>query len=324
MEQIKEISPSELKLKPGLGLIRILSADETGRRWLGIGLCAISGISYGFQALLAKLAYSNGGNVSTMLTLRFTIAALGVWGLVALLRPPLRQPRSTLLGLGFLGSLFVTNSLFFYLALQEMAAGTATLLVFSFPALVVVWSVLFFKERLKLARGVALVMALLGCALTIDPLAALASGQNFSWLGTLFALGSAFSNSFYVLLSGKFGRGVPGLVAAAWGVPITAGIFAAWGLLSGNFQANMTPLGWACCLAIGLMTAFSIGAFLTGIQLIGPSRASITATTEPATTVLISIFFLSEPASLIKLAGGALIIGAVILLSKPAEVGSPG
>src|SRR5207248_181172 len=141
--------------------------------------------------------------------------------------------------------------------------------------------VLFFKERLGPPRLIALALALVGCVLTVDPLAMLTSSQTFSWLGALFAFGSAFSNSIYIVLSSKFGKGLPGLVMAAVSVPITALAFLGWCVYSGEFQFQMSPVAWLCCLGIGVLTAFALASYLTGIQLIGPSQAAITSTTEP-------------------------------------------
>ncbi len=318
---MEKASPVELKLeavvRPAQTQAKAESEGKRQRLW-GLGLCAAAGFSYGFQALLVKWAYAEGVNVTTVLTMRFVIATIGVWGLVAVVRPALRQPRRKLAGLGLLGLLFVTNALTYYLALDLLAAGTTTLLVYCFPVLVVIWATLFFGERLGFLRLIALALAVLGCLLTVDPVALLTtSGQAFSLLGALFAFASALSNSFYVVLSAPFGRGVPGLVQAAWSVPVTALVYIIWCLISGQFQFGQTPLGWACCLGIGILTAFSIGAYLAGIGLIGSSRAAITATTEPATAVILSILLLGEPASPLKLLGGVLIIGAVLILSRP-------
>jgi drug/metabolite transporter (DMT)-like permease len=317
---VEELSSLELNIRPVLKtettLKRAAARAGTERVWLGIALCAAAGISYGIQAPMIKWAYANGVNVSMMLAVRFIIAALGVWALIAVLRPDLRLSRMKMGQVGLLGLIFITSSLFFYLSVQEMAAGTATLLVYTFPALVVLWSVLFFKERMGRTRWLALGLALLGCMLTIDPVAALGAGQNFSWLGAVFALGSAFSNSIYNVLSGLFGKGISGLVIAFWSVPVTALAYTTWMAVSGQFQAELPLAGWACCVGIGVLTAFSIGAYLVGLKMIGPSRASITATSEPATTVVLGILLLAEPASPLKLAGGAMIIGAVLILSR--------
>jgi drug/metabolite transporter (DMT)-like permease len=183
---------------------------------------------------------------------------------------------------------------------------------------VVLWSVLFLKERMDKQRAGALLLALLGCVLTVDPFSLVgASAAKFSFEGVFLALGSALSYSFYILLAGRFGKGVPGLVAAAYSVPATALIYIGWCILSGQFQWGMSGLGWLYCLVIGVGAALAIGCYQTGIQLIGPVRASITATTEPATAVLLGIIILNENANLVKLVGGSLILGAVLLLSRP-------
>lgn len=285
---------------------------------LGIGLMALAGIIYGTQGPLIKWAYANGTNVTTMLTLRFAIALVGVWGLLLIQRRrlPLRQPPRKLAFLFFLGALFITNSLFYYLAIQQMEIGTTTLLVYCFPALVVLWSVLIFKEPINRLRIIALLLSLLGCALMVDPVAALGAASGFSLLGAVFALGSAFSNSWYMVLAGHFGRGVPGLVAAGYGLPVTTLGFFLWGVVAGSLQFNMPPAAWACCLAIGLLTAVAIACTLVGLTLAGPSRGAMTITTEPAVGVLLGVVLLGEDLSLIKFVGGALIISAIFLLSR--------
>lgn len=297
------------------------SGPKPDRTWLGIGLCALSGVSYGAQALLVKWAYAQGVNTTSVLTLRFVVAAVGCWLLVGLMRPGLRLSVPRVAGLGFLGLLFVINSLFYYLSLDMLDAGTAALLGSTFPGWVVLWSVLFLKERLDIRRGLALLFALVGCVLTADPASFLgASGEKFSWPGVVLALTGALGYSFYILLSGRFGQGVPGLVVAAYSVPVTALVFIVWCAISGQFQWGMNGLGWLCCLGVGVGAAIAIGTYQVGIQLIGPSRAAITATTEPATAVLLGIVVLGETASLVKLLGGGLIIGAVMLLSRSSQV----
>jgi drug/metabolite transporter (DMT)-like permease len=298
-----------------------VAVTETANRrvLLGVILMALAGVAYGCQAPLIKIAYANGGNSTSMLTLRFFIAMIGVWSLILIQRKslPLRQPPRRVAFLFFLGALFITNSLFFYLAVAQMEASSATLLVYCFPALVVLWSVLIFKEPVNRVRLVALALSLLGCALTVDPVAALGAAAGFSWLGALYALGSAFSNSWYMVLAGHFGRGIPGLVSAGYGIPITTLGFFIWGIVGNSLQFNMTPVGWICCLAIGLLTAFAIACTLIGLTLAGPSRGAMTITTEPVVTVMLGFLLLGEELSLVKLAGGGLILTAIFLLSRP-------
>ncbi len=50
--------------------------------------------------------------------------------------------------------------------------------------------------------------------------------------------------------------------------------------------------------------------------MIGASRAAITGTTEPATAVVLGILLLGDPTNPVKLGGGVLIIGAVLVMSQ--------
>jgi drug/metabolite transporter (DMT)-like permease len=291
-------------------------------RWLGIVLVALTGVSYAVQGILSQYAYRGGADVPTLLALRFGVGTLVIWALLLAmpraLRPPLRYPRRDLLGFGLLGALFVTNALFYYLSLTQLPVGTAAVLVFVFPALVVLWSVLFFGERLTALKAGALLLALAGVVFTVDPAAALAVGMGFSWLGVLWALGSAFSNSWYVVLAGAVGRGKPSLAVALYSLPVTAVFFGGYLLVAGG-SYGMETIAWASCLAIGALTGVSIYLYLIGLARIGASRAAIVATSEPATALLLGALLLSEAVTPVKLLGGACIAAAITLLSLPGE-----
>ena len=60
--------------------------DPAYRR--GIGLVLVSAMAFGAMAIFAKLAYDEGANTSTLLTLRFVFAALILWAIVAARRRP--------------------------------------------------------------------------------------------------------------------------------------------------------------------------------------------------------------------------------------------
>ena len=319
MSLLEDLAPAKLPVSPISTSTEVVVAPAVSpvveRRWLGIFLCALAGASYGTQAIFGTWAYHQGVNTTTLLTMRFVVGGSIIWLLVPIIRPRMRVTPRQLAGLGILGVLFTTSSLFYYLGLNLLPAGTTALLGNTFPVWVILWAVLFFGERLDRNRIIALFLAVGGCALTVDPVAVLTTGAQFSLPGAILALGSAFSNSIYIVLSGKFSKGLSGLAAAAWSIPVTTAIFLIWCVISGQFQWDNTLIGWLCCLAVGGGTALSIIVYQAGIQIIGSSRAAITATTEPAAAVLLGILLLNEPASPIKLTGGLMIMGAIVLLS---------
>ena len=289
------------------------------RRWAGVGLVTVAGASYGVQSVLAKVAYDRGMDVPTVLAVRFGVASVLIWMVVAARRrhtAPLRVPGRKLLGFGLLGLLFVTNALFGYLALTYLPASTTTLLIFAFPALVVLWSRLFFGERLGRIKLGCLALGLVGCLLTVDPVTVFTAGSTLSLVGIGWALLSALSNSWYATLAGPIGRGTSGLTVAAYSLPVTAVCFLSYLTVYGGPAGGVSVTGWLACISIGALAGLSVGALLSGIARIGPSQAAIVSTSEPATAVLLGALVLAEPLKLITLLGGGCIVAAIVLLSR--------
>ncbi len=296
--------------------------SDRRQRWIGVGLVTLAGAGYAVQSILAKVAYDDGADVPTVLGVRFGVASLLVWTVVLALRrqrwPPLRVPPLQALGFAVLGLLFVTNALFAYLALTDLPAGTTTLLIFVFPALVVLWSRLLFGERLGRLKLGCLALGLVGCVLTVDPVAVFAAGSAVSLAGVGWALLSALSNSWYATLAGPIGRGRPGLTAAAYSLPVTAACFLAYLAARGGPSGDIGGAGWLACLGVGALAGLSVCAVLTGIARIGSSQTAIVSTSEPAIAVLLGALVLGESVKSITLLGGACIAAAIVLLSRAA------
>lgn len=297
----------------------------------GLGLVTLAGVAYGGQSVLAKLAYDGGADVPTVLAVRFGIAAVAIWAILLRQRatrivPTARPEGRARLGFALLGILFVTSALFAYRALETLAAGTTTLIVFVYPALVVLWSRLLFREPLTIRRAAALGLALGGCALTVVPSGGLGVGTAASSVGILYALGSALSNSWYATLAGPIGRGATGMAAAAYSVPVTAACFLAGLAAQGGPPAGITAGGWLATVGIGALATLSTTAFLAGVARIGSSRAAIVSTSELATAILLGALLLGEPVTVPAVAGGVCIAAAIVVLAlgpSRSGVGAP-
>lgn len=289
-------------------------------------LVVLTGVSYGSQAIIGKWAYANGGNAITVLTVRSVVAVIILWSIIAILKPNLRIAVRKVAELSFLGVVFLLGSITYYVSLMYVPVGTAILIAYIYPALVVVGAAIFFKEKFTRVKGIALVLALAGCALTVDPLQALSGNTNLNGFGLLMALTSAFLTTAYFLLSSRINRGVSGLLASAYSLPAIALFYVLLCTLAqigvdmtvvgGGFAFGMNWVGWLCCILIGVLTSLAWTFYMIGVPKIGASRASILVTSEPATAVFLGILLFGEAASPVKLAGGALIFWAVYLLRK--------
>ena len=67
-------------------------------------------------------------------------------------------------------------------------------------------------------------------------------------------------------------------------------------------------------------TIVAFGAFLTALHFIEPTRATITATLEPVLAGIAAFAVFGERLSLVQLLGGALVLGAIVLVQSRAAV----
>jgi drug/metabolite transporter (DMT)-like permease len=84
-----------------------------------------------------------------------------------------------------------------------------------------------------------------------------------------------------------------------------------------------TGTGWGVVIATVLIaTVIPVVTFLAGLQLIGPTNASMLSTLEPIVTVLLAAWLFAEALPLMTLVGGAMILIAVLLLARSELTGN--
>jgi drug/metabolite transporter (DMT)-like permease len=132
----------------------------------------------------------------------------------------------------------------------------------------------------------------------------------------------------YILVSeGVVGRVTPrvlsALVCTGAAVSLTAGSALLGELRPGELTA--AGWGWLACLAL-VSTVAAVSLFFAGLQRVGPTTASIISTAEPVVTVLLAFLVFGELLGPVQLVGGALVLGAVLMLAsrrpRPAIVGA--
>ncbi len=279
-------------------------------RWIGAGLVALSALSFGAMAIFARFAFADGVDVTALLFLRFLIAgALMAVLMSALKRPwPRRRNALTLALMGGVG--YVAQALCFFLALQHASAGLVALLLYLYPFLVTLLGVVFAGERLTLLRSLAVLSALLGTALTIG------AGIAGSPLGIALGVAAALIYSIYILVGNRVLKQEDPLAAATVVMLAAAAVFGLVVLIDApRFPASTAA--WAAVLAIALIsTVVAMVGFFAGIKRLGAADAATLSTLEPVVTFVLAAIFLDEPVSAAQMAGGAIVLGAVIALAR--------
>ncbi|MEO8288744.1 MAG: DMT family transporter [Chloroflexota bacterium] len=303
----------------------------------GIALVLLSAASFGVMPIFAKLAYQGmdfpqAAEVKTVLAIRFAVAAVCMWVLWAwqsrtkntgsrkLLNLKVILPLVALGGLGYVGQSFS-----YFTAIGIISASATGLLLYTYPILVTVMARIFFGEAFTPRKMAALVLATLGALMVLGVLGPLL-GFGESSLGALDPLGAAWGiaaaviYSIYIIAGTRYTAGIPPIFASAVIITAAAVVYTVWGSISGELRLDFGLDVWLWATTIALIcTVVAIVTFFAGLKLVGPSRAAIASTVEPAVTVFLAALILQERISAEQIGGGLFVLASVVTLQWPSK-----
>jgi drug/metabolite transporter (DMT)-like permease len=277
---------------------------------IGVALVAVSAASFGSMAIFGKVVYSYGVDPVTLLFVRFVIAGAAM---VVLMRVGGHAfPRGRLLGslvaLGGVG--YVAQSLSFFTALTLASAALVALLLYLYPAIVTVAAAVLLGEPLTRVKVGAVALALLGSGLTIGR----AGGGRP--LGIALGVAAAVIYAVYILVSSRIAPRAGAIPAATVVMLAAAAVFGVVVAIRG-VALPTAPAGWLALVALALVsTVVAIVTFFAGLERIGPTEASTVSTLEPMVTVALAAVVLNEAVTFGQIAGGAMIVTAVVILAR--------
>jgi drug/metabolite transporter (DMT)-like permease len=280
----------------------------------------ISATGFGTLAIFAKLAYASGLGTEQTLAFRFTFAAVGMWALATVLgQHPLRLARKELVTLGLLGAVVYTGqSLTYFIALRSLPASLVVLIAYIYPSLVVVAGWLFLRRKVSIWHGVALAASFVGVAMLVG-------GAHFqvAW-ALVFAIASPTIYTGYILIGERVMRSAPAVAASAVIMSGAALAFCVLAAIGQQFAPPRNVGGWAVGFGIAFFpTMLAISLFLAGLPRIGAARAALISTWEPVVTVILAVVLLGDRLSAVQVAGGVLVLLAVVVV-QGAHLWRPG
>jgi len=285
---------------------------EAGKVLKGSLFIIISAVIYGCMPLMAKLIYAEGVNSLTLVFLRNLLALPLLLVLAKRQAGSLKVPVKALPSMGLLALLgcCVTPVLLFS-SYSYLASGTATVLHFVYPAVVVLGGFLFLREKVRLWELLSVSLCIGGICMFYTP------GEPLDWRGSLLALSSGVTFASYMLLLSRFRyRQVKGLLFCFWVAALSAGFMLIFCLVSGQLMLPRSLAGWGLCLVFSLgVTGVAVVLFQLGTFMIGPQRAAVLSTLEPITSIVIGILVFREPVTFRVILGSGLVISASILIS---------
>ena len=281
------------------------------KRHMGAYLCAL--LLFGTLGLFVRQAHVAGDVLAFLRTL-IGAAFLGV--LLLLQRHRIqkiggRQLLYVLLSAAFLGF----NWVFLFEAYVAATISIATVIYYTAPLLALLAAVFLFHESvtLRIVLGIVLTMGGLLCITQV-------TGTAVQLKGILFAAAAALCYAG-VLLTNRFLHDIDGLYFTFLQLLCSAGILFVYLLLEGRIQlipelpAASWP--WIMCIAV-VHTGVGYAVYFTSLHHLTSSQAAVGSYLDPCIALLLSIFLLREPSTLMQGIGIAAIVGGIIISDSPA------
>jgi drug/metabolite transporter (DMT)-like permease len=269
----------------------------------------------GTIGIFGRLIYLSEPDPLTVVTFRALIAfALLFFGLIALDPNSLRIRKLDILYFAVYGLLSVTLCfLLFFYAIKFTTIATATILLYTYPAFIVILSTIFLKEELTKAKLFALLLTFLGCILVIQVYSPAELKLNLR--GVIYGLGAGMGAGLYSILGKKaVTRYSP------WTVVTYAFGFGSFFLLiargaSPLYSVNYPTITWIWILALAIFsTLLGYSIYTRGLKYIEASHAGIVATWEVVVASLLAFVIFGEKLSPLQILGAFFIFLGIFVI----------
>jgi drug/metabolite transporter (DMT)-like permease len=294
---------------------------EQRRHRLGMFFVAGAAILFASKGLFGKALYQRGVSFELLVAVRAMIAMpLFAWFAVRAnagnATPVAMRPRAVLAAVTAGIVCYYVGAMVDFWALTLIDASIERVLLFSYPAMVVLIGSLL-GRRAPDARVVgAMAVTYIGIFFAMGGIDLTELRQNL--LGAGLVLIAALTTAIYFLIGERYTHELGSTRFAAIGMSASAVMLALHFAVFRSFDelraleaydwTLLAVLGIACMFVPGLMQA-------EGMRRVGAQRAAIGSTIGPPTTIVLAALFLGERLNAWQMLGSAMIIASVMFLS---------
>lgn len=290
----------------------------------GILMILAAAICWGVFPSFSRILYAQGMPAMHAIAVRAFVAG-GLYLIIGLIRGTFKGLSSKDLPfLCFYGvAAYLSTFLFYALAVKELSAAMAAMLLYTAPAFVILFNRILYKDKITAPKLAALIVTFLGSALVVriyDP-----ASLSLNFKGILLGLLSGIGYSMLTVIGRKALQKYDSQVSTF--VPT---IFVSLIMLFvvPPFRIELSdPVMWLCALGVGVIGSvlpylLYLGGLSRGVD---GGNAVILANAEPVVATICGVLFFHDPLEWVQMLGIVLVIlGAILpnLNFKPKLVAS--
>lgn len=274
-------------------------------------LCAfISAFTYGLIPLfMIPIKKEESFSVDATLFYRFLIASGAIVFFLFYQKERLRISFREMLIMSLLGLLYALSAEFLFLAYDYLSPGIASTIFFSYPIIVALVLILFYKEKLTIPTLLSLLLVVVGVGVL-----SIKKGEALNYIGLGISLLGALVYALYILIVNKVRIESSGVKISFYSMLFSSLYFLIKSLL---LRESIIISSWALAGDLTLFaiitTSLSLVTLVYAVRYIGSTPTAIMGAFEPIVAVLISVGLFGEQLTPSLVIGGMVIITGVLI-----------
>jgi drug/metabolite transporter (DMT)-like permease len=284
----------------------------------GLAMAAVGASAFSGKAIIVKLSYRYGVDAVTVIMYRMLFAlplfSVLAWRTSRGAQPLTRRDWLVVCGLGFSG--YYLASFLDFAGLKYIGASLERLILYLNPTIVLLLSVVLFRQRVSRAQWIALALSYAGVLVVFGHDVQFSGSQ--APLGAALVFGSAVSYALYLVYSGTAVKrlGALRLSGLATSIACVLCIAQFFVLRPPSAMVVAPQVIWLAILNATLCTFVPVLLVMLAIERIGASLTSQMGMVGPLSTILFSVWLLDEPFTIWIAMGTALVIGGIWWLTR--------
>ena len=300
-----------------------MNIKQGNNRILGASSVTITSICYGLVPSFSFIAFGMGVETATLLFNKFLYAAIIMWAFLLIRGIKVKFSRKAALTMVVtcFGYIFMSTTL--YISFDYISGSLATIVSFTFPAMIVTIEMVTKKEPVRAAKILAVVLSFAGLLLIVWSPDIFAGNGGAGGYGTIIGIFFAFLAAVgYVIylfgLDAKSVREENSFAVAGYVMTSAAAVNFIRCLLSGKPLFAIEPNQFGMMVLLSVVCVFiAILCYAIGVRLIGPGNAALVNTLEPVLACIFGYLLVGDLLTGRMLIGAALVVIAVLITNLP-------